>query len=186
MLFGFIRFFVVLFVLIFVFFVLRKTNIIKNKRIATLIYAACLIFGIILSVLPIENLFITFKTPQDVFWYKCVGEIEGIIQGEDSCIIFYSKGKSSYSHEIMLKSEKGYKLPSLLFTNTVSKSHDENGIIEIYNVSNTNDYYILGVATSMDGEIYFDCENNEEARKNVKRVDNTYFYYSYFQMPSEL
>ena len=181
MLYGLIRFILILFILILIFCMLKKRKIIQNKNVSALICVVGLIFGIVF-MFPIENLFINFKTPQDIFWYTHFGKIEDILYGDDSCMIVYSKGNNAYSRAIIPKSENGYQIPSFFTTNVVTKLLDENGIFEVYNIPQTNDYYIYGATIALDGEVHFDCNNNEDAINNLKILRNTSIYYSFFQM----
>lgn len=69
-----------------------------RKHFAGKILLVLFLYSIILFILvciPFENLFVNFSSPQDVFNYTKQGEIDKIIYGENSCMIYYGDGDSN-------------------------------------------------------------------------------------------
>lgn len=170
MLFSIIR--IVLF-LIYIIFIL-KNNIIKpisKKRILII----SVLFLVTIFLVPVENLFVDFKTPESVFNYKHIGRIEKIIHGNESCMVYYSKGKASYSYIFIEKNGENYKIANTFNNKKISKKIDENGVFEIYNVTGTNDYYVLGTINphAMKIEIYNEADKRIET--SIERIEQTSF-----------
>lgn len=118
---DFIRLVISIIILITAYFVFKiirkkfpKKKIINNKKSRRLItgtkekivrkhFAAKILLvlffysfiAFILWCIPFENLFINFSSPEDVFKYTKQGEIDKIIYGENSCMIYYSNGESN-------------------------------------------------------------------------------------------
>jgi hypothetical protein len=60
-------------------------------------------------LVPFENLFITFSSPESAFKYKINKDINAIIEGNDSTFIIYSNDGAN-SFEAFPKSKNGWKL----------------------------------------------------------------------------
>ena len=136
------------FALFFVFFLLlclvlpRRKHINKRKRY--LIYAAlCFALFAISHYYPIENALRTFHTPDEVFHYTNFEKMSYLIDGEESCMIVYPTGKSTYSIDFIGKRDDGYTILPEHGARMVSRKNDENGIIAVYQVEGTADFYIV-------------------------------------------
>lgn len=176
MLFSIIRIVIFLIYLIFV----LKNNITKaiSKKSISII---SVLFLVILFLLPVENIFMNFKTPENVFNYTHIGQIEKIVYGNESCMVYYSKGKASYSYIFIKKNGEKYKIANTFNSKKVSKKIDENGVFEIYKVIGTNDYYFLGTINpqAMVIEIYNDSD--EKIESGIERIEETSFVCFYLE-----
>lgn len=179
MLFTVIRVVLGLVISVFVVFKIRNSKIVRKKLITILTIILCMILLFVSAVFPIENLFINFKSPESVFNYANSGNIYKIIYGQESCMVIYSKGNSTFGHYIMPKTEKGYKVPSYFDTKKVSHKFDKNGLFDVYNVKETQDYYIFGTVHLKEKENELDIfnGNGEKVESNIVRVKNTNFIY---------
>lgn len=165
MLYAILRIFFVCALFVVIVYTLKKFSSNKNKKgIIVFFLVLCIILGEVFSLFPIENFFITFKSPQSAFKYYCSGEIVDIIQGDDSCMVVYSTGGNSYSHTIMPKNENGYKISSFLNTKKSISQFNSNGTYAVYNSSKTDDYYFDGMTNSLRNSI---LNNNFEADENT-------------------
>lgn len=155
---------IVLIVLIFVIvYIVNKIAKTKGKRVFAFI-AIYIILSFIVSpiVISIENHLCNFKTPESVFNFTHTGEIICTVEGKDSCMIAYSKGKNQYSEEYILKSENGYKIPYEFLTKSVYRGFTDYGYLNVHRVSGTNDYYITGsVNTSETPETIVNSKDEE-------------------------
>ena len=177
MLYGFLRivFWGIAGMILFV--VLKKKF--ASKRLA-LVSSITLFFvaGTVSSLLPIENLFIDFKSPESVFHYYQSGKVDDVIYGNNSSMVIYSKNGSSGGHFIIPKSTRGYKVPSLFSVKKVSKKFDTDGNFDVYHVLGTDDYYIFGTTFLKGNEItivdsngrpvkYYAFESGDDFTKTV-------------------
>ena len=181
MFYGIVRLIIFTLILIFIILKLNKTKFFKKKCVNVLTVIILIILCSISFMFPVENLFINFKSPQAIFRYSYFGKITNIVYGNDSCMIYYSTGKNAYSHSILPKSSKGYKIQSLFSVKKVSHKFDKYGLYEVYNVLGTNDYYIFGTTITKEDTINIFGGNNGEIKGSFTKVENTNFIYSFVE-----
>jgi len=150
----------------------KRRKMFKKKIVVVL--AILFLVGLwwALAIFPIENFFITFKSPQSAFYYTQMGQIEGILYGNDSCMIIT---KGSYS--FVLKSAYGYKI-----TNPFSVRHISHFFardFDVYNISGTNDYYVVGSAISKDDSVNIYNNSGELVGVFKTYEANSPFYFAY-------
>ena len=147
-----------LWIIIYIVFMMLLIKDLKKKNKAMKKWMYLVPFFIIASigfpittVIPVENFFITFKTPQDVFYYTTGGTITGVVEGKDSCLIIYNK-QNTYYKTFALKGNGGYKIYPEPLLNlpqypTVHVLDEEivSSTITITNPKNTDDYYVGGM-----------------------------------------
>lgn len=105
------------------------------------------------GLFPIENIFISFHSPQDVFHYTCSGTIEHIEYGDESCMVVYTTEDGTYSYIIFPKTSKGYQIPGILTLKTVSSKLQEPGSFELLRIANTSDFYVFGMCILDEGNL---------------------------------
>jgi hypothetical protein len=170
---------------------IRGWKQIKKKWLVIPIFIVFFVGCSIFQTFPVENLFITFQTPEKAFRYEhMTGRIQGIMQGKASCFILYTDMNGAYSHMICHKNEKGYKLAARGFSNQSYRS--EVGAIptiEVYNARNTKDFYIvcwfhseeLSISDNRNTEFLQLYDNNAPANINmitygyVENMDSDYY-----------
>lgn len=165
--------------------IIRATNIVRKGLVGFLSVALCLIIVSVSAVYPVENLFVDFKSPESVFNYTNFGEVNDIVYGKESCMVIYTDRNSSGGHYIIPRSEKGYKIPSFFASKKVSNKFDKEGNFDVYNVSGTNDYYVVGIILSntVEPEI-IDSENRPVKYITIDMGDTetkTVVIYSYVE-----
>lgn len=161
--------FVIIFVIIFIF--MRKSNAFRKKRNIIVSLILCIIVCAISFLIPIENLFIHFKSPQDVFRYIRIGEIEDTIHGNESSLIF-----SSDAFCIIPKTETGYKIPNIFSTNTIRDELNKNGNYKIIEVGNTNDFYLWGTTLCKGGKIDITDSSHSKLRTIITKNGDSDYY----------
>ena len=66
---------------------------IRRRRIAASLGAAlCLLTVTISAMFPVENLVMSFRSPEDVFSYMESGEVLDVLEGDASCAVIYADG----------------------------------------------------------------------------------------------
>lgn len=118
----------------------------RRKRLCC---ALCVLFFLLLAslsaVLPVENLFLHFRTPERAFAYQHMGKIEHILYGEDSCFVLYKNENGADSDCILPKTAAGYSLSTrwtkqgIVRTPITSSSFLRAGV---YQARGTQDFYI--------------------------------------------
>jgi len=131
-----------------------KKKVIKRKVVLILVLVIIILLwsASILLLPPIENLFISFQSPESAFRYKnWFEEFEAVIYGNDSYMVIYSTSGHPDAHSIARRSEEGYQLPGgLLSTRRVARRFDGQGLFHVYHLRGTNDYYITWSRTFME------------------------------------
>jgi len=169
----------------FVVFKIRTSKIVRKKLVSFLMVVLCLILVSVSSMYPVENLFVNFKSPESVFNYANSGEIDDILYGKESSMVLYTKQNNSGGHYIIPKTEKGYKIPNYFAAKKVASKFDKNGDFDVYNVSGTQDYYLVGITLSNTSEQNIvDSRNNSVKNISIDMGDNktkTVIIYSYIE-----
>lgn len=188
MYYSLIRIVAYVFILILLLITLKKINCIAKKFVLSISLILYFVFCLVTYIIPVENLLITFKSPEDVFNYTNKGTINDIIYGKDSCIIIYSENNDSYSFDVIPKHSNGYKIPYLWTEKLIAAKMEGSTSFYLYVVSNTNDYYVLGncitkeddlkISDNIDSQISLIniYENNPVDAKN-------YLIYTYLRGP---
>lgn len=131
-----------------------------------LILVVFLVLGLITSSasIRISNYFISFDDPESVYHLSHSEEIVDMVYGDDSCMIVFSKGKNKYEMYYVPKSEKGYKIPKSFSTKIVDNYFVDNGSFNVYNVSGTNDYYIVGMIIASEAPATIVNSDNKKVK----------------------
>lgn len=100
-----------------------------------------LVFYALIYYIPAENLFMTFDTPEEAYFYTHQAEeVEDIVYGQDSCLIV---GADSYGFAV--RKGDGYKLSSFLtFPRDIVFQKTDKGFMHVYRVGSTDDCYLWG------------------------------------------
>ena len=153
---------------IILFLIILGFTIYKIKKSKKWLYfVICFICSIVISlitVFPIENLFIDFQTPESVFAYYHAGKIIDVEYGNQTCMIVGSKLDNTDAQLLIPKTEKGYKIPNSYAKKFVSRKFDSNGAYVVYNLKDTTDYYLFST-------IVTDHENITITDSNKKQID---------------
>lgn len=164
---------------------IRKSNI-KRKRLSTIILSLLSFALVLISYwYPVENLFITFSTPEQAFNYSAIGKIESIEYGKDSCFIVYKDNINSYSNLMLPKKGNGYQLPNEFDCKRVNSVLSRYSSVDIYKFRKTNDLYIIGLTTSNSQDTKISDSCNSDFSYSVKAIDKTddksIIYYAYIK-----
>ena len=179
MLFNAIRIALLILLIIVLVLIIRKSKFKQNKALLIMASVFCIILVTVFSMFPIENLFINYKSPESVFGYAKTGTIYEIIYGNDSSLVIYREANGSYSHYIVPKTTKGYKIPNYFTESKIIHNFNDDGVFEVYNVKGTEDYYIFGSVNfngNSDSVSVFDS-SNEKIKCPITRIKNTNFVF---------
>ena len=135
------------------FFILKHSKVTNRKLCIALVIVICVFAVTVTGMIPPENAFITFKTPEAVCQYIAVGDVEAIVAGELSACVIYKTAPGEYSHCIAPKTADGYKIPTYFYREKMSQKVDGPGVFTIYHAKNTNDYYVFATILSNGGEL---------------------------------
>jgi len=154
--------------------IIKKSKIIKKRRVAILSFVLCLLLCSLTGYLPVENLFISFKTPESVLWYFNDSKVDDVVHGNDSSMVILSnKRNSSTGHLIVPRSPKGYKIPSIHSTRRILRKSSYIARFDVYSVIGTDDYYIIGHLFSEEDEVTI-SDTNGTVRYIADRIGDIY------------
>lgn len=109
-------------------------------------YITTVIIGVILleisSLIPIENAFVTFPSPESVVRYKYSGKIRFSIEGESTTFVIRETDENENEVIIIPKSGEGWKLGSPWGNRMIFSSYLEGVWVSVYQYEDTEDYYI--------------------------------------------
>lgn len=175
-----------------------RQNKIKRTRKITLIR----IFGTIMFLVivpyvgafPVENLFITFKSPEQALayevWPMSKIKVDKIIEGEESCLVIEKKekhGNIRYETEYFKKVPDGYKFPG---NHDVKAKNITGTSLIVEYVKGTKDYYLSGVKMTECADDIVDIKDNLGTSfiqtsekvghyKDIEAYDQAYYGYMY-------
>lgn len=159
--------------------IIKKSKCKFKKVFSTLTVVFCIILVSISSMFPVENLFLSYQSPEKVFNYVKSGQIYKIIDGRESSLVIYYTGNSTYGFYIIPKTSDGYKIPNYFTQKKVYHKFDEQGVFDVYNVQGTQDYYVSCAVNLSDisEEILVFNSENEKIGSKVIKIKNTNFVF---------
>lgn len=141
MLYGIIRYGFGFVILIIVLSLINKSQIINKRRLHLASFIIIAILTSLLYFIPVENLFISFSSPEKAFNYINSWKIQHIVNGSETDLIISGKNETN-TCKILPKTDKGWKISTGLETKKYKGFH--NGIsIGVYRYKNSNDYYVV-------------------------------------------
>lgn len=163
----------------------KSKKIVRKNLVCILSIVICLGLVSVSAIFPLENVFINFKSPKQVFSYTRLGKVNDILYGKDSCLVICSNLNGTYGHYIIPKNEKGYKVPNYFTEKKVLKKFDQNGSFNVYHVSGTQDYYVSGtIISSSTNQNVVDNYNRQVKTVSINMGSTeikTVFLYSYVE-----
>ena len=172
---------IILLIPIVLFIIVLNRRFIRKTIVKILALILCAVLSLTLCIFPFENLFYSFSTPEKLFNYISTDKIVDIVYGDNSCMIYYQTDKNSYSYIFSKKHNGGYKILNYFSYKKVSSRLDSNGSISVYNISKTEDFYVLANINSV-AEIDIYDGNDFKIEADIKQVDNTNFVF--FSLPN--
>ena len=157
--------------LLLTFYLLRKKKIVKKKSFQAFLVVMAFLLWIATSLLPVENMFYTFQSPESVIRYtQRRAEIQAVLYGNESYMVLFTR-RDRTANEISLliarRTEDGYKQPDAFTTRMTRGFLPQGGILTTFHVRGTNDYFILGSISSDVSAAFFQDSNGvkiEEVR----------------------
>lgn len=169
--------------LLSVLFILIKKSKTANKRLACMISAVItLAFICILTLFPLENVLVTFTTPESAFKYvNMEPDVKLSVYGENTCLIIGEK--SGVSNILIIpKSEKGWNIDVGKNTKMINQKVYDSIAVSVYQHTQTGDCYISVMDTN-GNEIQLSDNCNSSfmvSEKSNNALNKTYFrYYAY-------
>lgn len=166
-------------IIIIIVLIVRKFKY-SSRRFKFSLLAIYLVISMV-SSLPIENLFIDYSSPDDVFAYKCSGIIKDKVYGKNSCMIVYEEKANTYESFIIVPgNNSSYKIPYNWTGDKVLKNIEAENVSAVYNVSKTNDYYLYGYCYFQKNNTFSISDNFQSDIKAIVTYNKDTSYYTYY------
>lgn len=178
MLFKLIRFVVLVILIVGSVLIIRKSAIHRKKLAQGIAVSICVIAIALTSMVPVENAFVRFETPEEVFEYANTGEIQDVLFWEKTAMIIYKDNNGTVSHYLVPQVEGAWSIPGNDSLIRVHHKLDHNGTVDIYNANNTDDYYgFASVGRIPEDEVVIIDELGNVLSENIVNVSGTGFLY---------
>lgn len=151
-------------------FCLARKKLKSKKILWAAAAAAWIIFDIALCETPFENLFYTFRTPEDAGRYVDMDRIVLIVNGQESGMLF-SESQNEFTGRIFPKTEQGWKMSGESATHIRGTYIGENATVQLWQYAKTSEYYVVAICfepestvqdTLMSDFLQIPSETNEE------------------------
>lgn len=126
----------------------KRSKIQHKKRVFCFAVILYIVFLSLVSMFPLENLFINFKTLEQAFHYMETGKAYDVVYGDSSCMVAYTKSDSEYGYLIIPKHNDTYKLPRQFSSKEILYQVSQDGYFEIVQFEDSSDYYLYGSIVS--------------------------------------
>ncbi len=157
----------------------NKLKLKSHKHLVRLIILLVFLLSSCLFMIPFENIFYSFNSPQAAFDYKYCGVISGFCDGEESTMILY-RNEDEYSNVVFTKKDHGWKLDHNNTYELVANKTIDDKLVLVYKVSETDDWYVLvnDVDFKIQDYIITDSSGSEfESCLYDKGLHKTYYLY---------
>ena len=136
------------FLLIFLVCAVSRTKLVHKKTWYIIIVTITVALVSVSAVVPLENVFYTFKTPHAAYNYYNFGktDIKLVFSGKNSDLVVGDKNNSNV-YLIIPKTASGWKIGIGVDTKKVLQKIIDNIVICVYQYKNTDDYFITVLDT---------------------------------------
>lgn len=174
--------FVVFGLCFFIFYCLRKNSVcFSHRRDALRAFVLATVITTLLTLVPIENAFATFSSPENAFRYSNFGTIQQVVAGQKADFVVAKNGEKSI-YAIFPKTDKGWKLSRWLDLELTTSVITEESTVSVYRYKNTEDYYVTVFGNNGGVLSVSDSRNSEFvslACANAALNQTFYTYYAY-------
>ncbi len=114
----------------------------KNVHIVVKVLL-CAMLLILISLIPFENMFYTFDTAEDAFFYYNTEDIALIADGENSSLVIGKRSDVEYVINVIYRSSGGWKIGMGYDVEIISEFSGEGYVVYIYRYSKTGEHYAI-------------------------------------------
>lgn len=158
--------------------ILGKQGVLNKKRNKVLLFIIITILWTGSMLLPIENLFISFSTPEKSYGYINSEDIKLVVYGLDSALVIGED--TEYVYLVIPKGEKGWKIGRGIDLKFISNQYFDGIIISIYQYKNTKEFYVEVADITGKQCMVSDNRNSYfEILETSVDTENKYRYYAY-------
>lgn len=164
---------------------IKASKLIRKRVLYVVSTSISVVLFIVLVFLPLENMFITFDSPEEAYEYYILGEsnIELVVEGRD-CDLVIDRNNESDTYLIIPKTKYGWKIGIGSDTKRIAGSLSNGISVSVYQYKDTNDYFITifdinggeaNVSDSCNTEFY----SLEKSNSSLEKTFVTYYAHIY-------
>ena len=161
----------VLLLAVCIFVIKKKISFNKQRLFTGIAIFCCFCVAAVLELIPYENSFISFDTPEKAIQYYSNNDIENILYGKDTCLVLTS-GKSN-TRQILNKKNKGWNIQTEFNIKKTNMKPIGTDYAYILSIEESTDRYILVRNVSGKELELYDNLNSEFTQANTGE------YYAY-------
>lgn len=162
----------------------RKSYIPQKRWMPLIAFTAAVTVITVTSLVPFENIFVTFSSPESAYKYTHTGDVQLVVDGEETALVIGQKG-DVYEYLIVPKAHSGgWKIGMGVDTQIVDQTLSNGVIIYVYKHRNTDDYYVRVVDSNGGYSDITDICNSEFVyleKPNTTLGKTFYIYYAYLK-----
>lgn len=181
MLFAITRIILGITIFIIGYFSIGKIKSINAFRKLIITFMLTIILTTLSALIPLENVFVTFSSPESAYNYNHSGKVKLIVNGSKTDFIVGEKNGTDV-YLIVPKSDNGWKQGLGLDTKRICDKISDGITVYVYQYKSTDDYYIVLLNTN-GGPLNITDNNNSEfiysERPNSILNKTFYTYYAY-------
>ncbi len=184
MLFAITRIILGITIFIIGYFLIGKIKSINAFRKLIITFMLTIIFTTLSALIPLENVFVTFSSPESAYNYNHSGKVKLIVNGSKTDFIVGEKNNTDV-YLIVPKSDNGWKQGLGLDTKRICDKISDGITVYVYQYKNTDDYYIVLLNTN-GGPLDITDNNNSEFiySESANSILNKTFYTYYAYLNS--
>lgn len=114
----------------------------------------------VFNFIPIENYFMNFSSPEQVFNYMYNSDVELVVEGKHSALVIGEDNKRNDSFSIVSKSQDGWKISTTLNEKRKDTIVTSDFLINLIYHKKTDEYYIVVDIFSETSKPLDSCESS--------------------------
>ncbi len=181
MLFNIVRFSFCGIAFLFAVILIRKSHM-RRKRTWTIIaFIAAVVVLTASALIPVENAFLSFASPEAAYRYNHSGAVMLEINGEKTTFLVGEKG-DTYEYAIIPKAKDGWKLGVGSDVDRVVQTVSNGITVQVYQYKKTGEHYIVVQDTNGGASSISDTQNSEflHLEKTNSVLNKVFFTYYAF------
>lgn len=151
----------------------------KVKKFQLILFVICiLVLWSVSGLLPVENIFITFSSPEKAYEYVNSEKIQLVVEGDHTVLVVGKESPRKYVYLIIPKSDSGWKIGRGLDTKLIKQKVVDEIVVRVYQYRNTDDYYVT--VSDVRGNVVDINDNNDSIFHVLEEIEGSYYtYYAY-------
>lgn len=160
---------------------IRKNKTRNSRRWIVIALISTIVLTTITAFIPIENLFVTFSSPESAYHYNHLGEVKAMVAGQQTDLVVGNDGESDIYVIVPKKSDRWQLGMGTDLSCTVQTTSAGINIC-VYQYKKSDEYYIVVFNADGGAADIMDNRDSEFQRSEtaIEALDETFYtYYAY-------